>query len=312
VTPEGKGFYAGHPCNTETFSWVLVDEQKWQRIALDAGIRWVKEYYIEYGAYSIEGSGSLFKKVPPIEDQWMPANIQGSLGLTATMSHATSIYVNSAFGQVKPKVGTLDTDLTKPGNEQRIKLDLGVIHQNDKGFHTMLTLFTVLQENAIKYSGKTYLNPATNLLMELYTNRDQIQTGVEFELKSPLFSLPLDVVFNATAMQSRIDQVGEMVVNKEYPTLIINGGLDFQRVRIQISLMGKYVSYFENNRFASISDGPQPLGDFFNLDAVVKYNLMDYLKFFIKFQNIFNVKYSTCVGYPDFGRQIYLGLRLDI
>lgn len=312
VAPEGKGFYAGRPANTETFSWVLVDEQKWQRFTLDAGIRWIKEYYIEYGAYSIEGDASLFKKVPPIEDQWMPANIQGSLGLTATISHATSIYVNSAFGQVKPRVGTLDTDLTEPANEQRIKLDLGIIHQNDKGFHTMMTIFTVIQENAIKYSGETYLNPATNLLMELYTNRDQIQTGVEIELKSPLFSLPLDVVFNATAMQSRIYQVDEMVVNKEYPAFILNGGLDFQKTRLQISLMGKYVSYFKNNRFASISDGPQPLGDFFNLDAVVKYNLTDYLKFFIKLQNIFNIKYSTCVGYPDFGRQIHFGLKLDI
>jgi len=312
VAPAGKGFFAGRPTETETFSWVLVDEQKWQRFTLDAGIRWIKEYYIEYGAYNIEGDGALFKKVLSIEDQWMPANIQGSLGFAVTINPSTSLYLNSAFGQIKPRVGTLDTNLTEPGNEQRIKLDLGITNHNEKGFQTLMTIFTVIQENAIKYSGETYLNPATNLLMELYTNRDQIQTGVEIELKGPLFSLPLDVVFNATAMQSWIDKVDKMVVNKEYPALILNGGFDFQRSRLQISLMGKYVSYYENNRFASISAGPQPLGDFFNMDAVVKYTLTDYLKFFIKLQNISNIKYSTVVGYPDFGRQIHLGLKLDI
>ena len=48
--------------------------------------------------------------------------------------------------------------------------------------------------------------------------------------------------------------------------LISSGGFYFNKKNIDLNIFGKYVSEFENDRFANPADGPQPLGDYFAAD----------------------------------------------
>jgi hypothetical protein len=68
--PNGKRFYTGKECNTETFSGVIVDEQRVGPVTFDAGLRLTKTYLIDYAAFNIQGEGSAFKNVTPLHDIW--------------------------------------------------------------------------------------------------------------------------------------------------------------------------------------------------------------------------------------------------
>ena len=99
----------------------MVDEQRIGLLTLDAGIRWTKTYLNDYGAFNIEGDGVQFKNVTPISDQWEPAILQSSLGGSYRIDNRFSLYLNSAAGQIKPRQGSLNTDLSEPLNETRYK-----------------------------------------------------------------------------------------------------------------------------------------------------------------------------------------------
>jgi iron complex outermembrane receptor protein len=102
TAPNGKRFYTGKRCDTETFSGVLVDEQRFGRLTIDGGFRLTRTYLDDYGAFNIEGDGAQFKNVTPIKDQWEPAIVQASLGASFRANNLFSVYFNSAAGQVKP------------------------------------------------------------------------------------------------------------------------------------------------------------------------------------------------------------------
>ncbi len=151
------------------------------------GIRWTRTYLNDYGAFNIEGSGSQFKNVTPIKDEWEPSILQGSFGASYHANNYFSLYFNSAAGQIKPRKGTLNTDLSEPLNETRLKLGLGVIRSLGSSGKATLTLFGVFQKNAIVLSGDSYLDSLTNIRRELYLNRDQSQAGIEFEIRGVCF-----------------------------------------------------------------------------------------------------------------------------
>jgi len=82
-----------------------------------------------------------------------------------------------------------------------------------------------------------------------------------------------------------------------------------------MSILPKYVSYFENTRFAAKGLPPQPLGDYVTLDAVFGWSLYGdsfTTRFYLELKNITDAHYSTVVGYPDFGRTITIGIRHTI
>ena len=310
VAPNGKRFYTGKRCDTETFSGVLVDEQRIGPVTLDAGIRWTKTYQNDYGAFNIEGDGALFRNVTPITDQWEPSVIQTSLGASYNINNSISLHLNTAAGQIKPRNGSLDTDLSVPVNEIRYKFDLGAIKRLPGSGKVTITLFGVLQKNAIVLSGDTYLDPQTNIARELYLNRDQNQSGLEFELiSSKLFGLVQPFV-NFTMMKSVMMRDGILVTNKENPVMIGSGGLYMSKKSFDFNLLCKYVGPFENNRFAT--DGPHPLGDFITIDLSEGYTTKGRVpvRIYIKTRNITNKKYSTVIGYPDFGRMIFAGIQV--
>jgi outer membrane cobalamin receptor len=314
VAPNGKRIYTGKRCDIETFSGVLVDEQRIGAVTLDAGIRWTKTYLNDYGAFNIEGDGTQFKNVTPIMDQWEPAIMQGSLGASYRINNYLSLYLNSAAGQIKPQNGSLNTDLSVPKNETRYKFDLGAIRKLGSTGKITLTAFGVVQNNAIALSGDTYLDTLTNIQRELYLNRDQNQFGLEFEIVAPEIANLLEPFINFALMKSSMKEDDKMVTNKENPVFIANGGVYMNKRSYDLNLLCKYVSLFENNRFASVADGPQPLGDFLTLDLSGGYTTKGKIPVRIYFRicNISDNKYSTVIGYPDFGRMIFAGVQIRL
>jgi iron complex outermembrane receptor protein len=314
VAPNGKRFYTGKRCDTETFSGVLVDEQRIGPATLDAGIRWTKTYLNDYGAFNIEGDGAQFKNVTPIQDQWEPAILQGSLGASYRINNSLSLYLNSATGQIKPRQGSLTTELSEPLNETRSKIDVGAVRKIGSSGKISLTAFGVIQKNAIALSGDTYLDTQTNIRRELYLNRDQNQVGVEFELVAPKMFNLLSPFLNSMVMKSSVKEAGSMVANKENPVCIASGGVYLDKKSFDLNLLCKYVSPFENDRFAAIADGPQPLGDFLTIDLSGGYTTKGKVpvRIYFKMRNLTDNKYSTVIGYPDFGRMILAGVQIKL
>ena len=314
VAPNGKRFYTGKRCDTETFSGVLVDEQRIGPVTLDAGIRWTKTYLNDYGAFNIEGDGAQFKNVTPIQDQWEPAILQGSLGASYRINNSLSLYLNSATGQIKPRQGSLTTELSEPLNETRSKIDMGAVKKIGSSGKISLTAFGVIQKNAIALSGDTYHDVKTNERRELYLNRDQNQTGVEFEIVAPKMFNLLSPFLNSMVMKSLVKEAGSMVTNKENPVCIASGGVYLDKKSFDLNLLCKYVSPFENDRFAAVSDGPKPLGDFLTVDLSGGYTTKGKVpvRVYFKIRNLTDYKYSTVIGYPDFGRMIFAGVQIKL
>ncbi len=312
LAPNGKRFYTGKRCNTETFSGVLVDEQRLGAFTIDAGLRWTKTYLIDYAAFNIQGEGSAFKNVTPVTDTWEHALAQGSLGASYHTNSGLSVNFNSAIGQVKPREGTLDINYKVPANESRIKLDLGAVKQVGTG-HISLAAFAMIQKNAIALSGTIYTDTITHRVMELYVNRNQDQAGLELEFISPRLFECFEPYINFTWMKSKVEAASSLVRNWENPQVIASAGGSFSLKHFDINVYGKYVSYFENARFAPKNAGPQPLGDFLTIDCNAGYTLTGKVpvRIYLRVRNLTDRIYSTVVGYPDFGRSFYLGLRFS-
>ena len=104
-----------------------------------------------------------------------------------------------------------------------------------------------------------------------------------------------------------------MVRNKENPVIITCAGISLDKKNIDLNIFCKYVSQFENARFAPKNAGPQPLGDFFVIDLNGGYTFKGKmpLRIYFRVRNLTDKRYSTVVGYPDFGRMLYLGMRLS-
>ncbi len=314
LAPNGKRFYTGRKCDTETLSFVLVDEYDLGHATLDAGIRWARTFMNEYGAFNIDGEGQKFKEVDPITDEWQPPVTQGSIGFTYDFNMRMSIHMHASYGQIKPREGSLDSTLNVPANESRMKFDLGILKNWANGGKLVISPFYVKQLNAIVYSGQTYENPVTGKIMELYENRDQEDYGVEIEINSPRMLNFFSFSYNLTLMNSSILTTEERVMNKEHPVLITNAGIYLTRAGFDLNLFAKYVSEFESVRFANLTDGPQPLGNFFTMDITGGYTfgLLKSTRLYVNIFNVTDKKYSTVVGYPDFGRQITVGVRFVI
>jgi iron complex outermembrane receptor protein len=312
IAPNGKRFYTGKKCDTETYSAVIVDEQRIGSLTLDGGIRWTKTYMNDYGAFNIEGDGAQFKNVTSIKDEWEPAIMQGSFGASYRAGNLFSVYFNSAAGQVKPRQGSLDINLIEPLNESRYKFDMGIVRNFMNSGKISLTVFNVIQKNAIALSGKTFVDTSLNLTRELYINRDQQQSGVEFELVSSNLLNTVQPFLNFTVMKSYRDEEGSMIRDKENPGFILSGGAFMNKNSFDLNILAKYVSAYENERFAPVTAGPQPLGDFMTIDFTAGYTTKCKVpvRFYVKSRNLADYHYSTVTGYPDFGRMIFAGIQM--
>jgi len=316
VAPNGKRFYLGRRTDLQTFSAVVVDEHNFGRLKLDAGLRWSKTHIDEYGAFGINGSASGLQNVVPIKDQWEPGILNASAGATWFLQSHTSLHLNLSTGRIEPRRGSLTTAMIEPEREQRLKGDLGLLYRHDLFGRLSLTAFLVRQKDAIVLSGET--REVEGRILELYLNRDQDQIGVEFDFRSPpLFNL-IELFSNFVFMKSRLEKNGEMEQNSEIPETICAAGLFSELSRFDANLFFKYVSGYQSTRFVARIQGqapqPQPLGDFFTVNATLGWNpaALSKIRLYITFENLTDRRYSTVVGYPDFGRRVNLGFTYSL
>ncbi len=155
IAPNGKRFYYGKACDTETFAGVLVDEHQFGRLNLDAGFRWEKTHYNQYGAFGIEGSAKGFTNVTPIVDEWQKPIVSSTFGLVHNFDQHLTLHFHSAYGKIEPREGTIDANLTEPKTETQLKMDLGLTKSFEEFGQISFITFVTHQKNAIALSGKT-------------------------------------------------------------------------------------------------------------------------------------------------------------
>jgi outer membrane cobalamin receptor len=191
---------------------------------------------------------------------------------------------------------------------------MGIVRNFTNSGKVSLNVFSVIQKNAIALSGKTYVDTELNLTRELYVNRDQEQSGVEFELVGNNLLNTFQPFLNFTVMKSLMDEDGNMVENRENPKFIMAGGAFVNKSSFDLNILAKYVSAFETNRFAPTTSGPQPLGNYMTIDFTAGYTTKGRVpvRFYIKSRNLADNHFSTVIGYPDFGRMIFAGIQLKM
>jgi outer membrane receptor protein involved in Fe transport len=308
VAPYGKRFYSGRRSDLETYSIAIVDEHSFGRLLLDGGLRYQRTYIDEYGAFNIDGTAQGFKKVESIVNQWEPGEISGSLGASYRLTNRLSLQGNFLTGVVEPRRGTLTDDLQEPATEHRTMVDMGLHLRRDRLGEFSLTGFLIKRNDAIVLSGETLT--LNGRIMELYENRDQDSKGVEFEFRSRPLLENINLFFNATAMRSRARIEGSMSLDREIPQVIMGGGILGRRRAFDYNLFWKFVSGYESSRFADLPV-PQPLGGFHSLNLTLGYSLgsSERIRVYLEVTNLTDNRYSTVVGYPDYGRRFQLGIR---
>ena len=310
AAPNGKRFYYGKRNDLETISFVAVDEHSFGPLNLDLGLRWARTYINEFGGFGINGSGKGFSKVEPLTNIWQPSIVHANFGGSYLLPKFYSLNFHITMGEIKPLPGALDIDFNEPNNETRLKFDLGVRKIWNTIGQISVSGFLVYQNDAIVLSGETYDSPSR--YMPLYLNRDQNQYGLEVEARFTKIFNTFDFFYNATIMKSMSKKDDKMTENLELPKFISAGGLYYQGKNIDLSILAKYVSSFENIRFVAKDLPPQPLGKYLTLDAILGWTTLSNLyptRFYLELKNISDVRYSTVVGYPDFGRTISVGIR---
>ncbi|MFC2116321.1 TonB-dependent receptor [Bacteroidota bacterium] len=308
--PNGKRFYVGRKADLQTVSGVISDEHKLGKLNINGGLRLVKTYINEFGSFNIDGSGSAFKQVDPIWDEWQPATLQMTGGAVYDLNKQSMLSMNIVSGSIKPREGALDENLSRPDNEVRTMLDLGYKITRDNLMSFVLTGFYVNQKNAIVYSGEI-LELEPGRFAELYENQDQFQYGIELEANSPRFiKRSTSVFFNLTGMKSMLKEGDETVKNTELPELIANTGVNVRLHDFDLNLFGNYSSVFYSSRFADNSVGPVALGGYLRMDVNLGYSFgtEDNWRIYCSLKNLSDNHYSSVVGYPDPGRILNVGI----
>ncbi len=311
LAPYGKRFYSGRRTDLETYSVSVVDEHRFGRLLLDGGIRYQRTYINEYGAFNIDGTSSMFSRVAPVVDQWEPGQVSASLGTTLQLGDRASLRGNFLVGVVEPRRGTLTVDLKQPETERRTMVDVGLQLLRERVGYFSITGFLITQKDAIVLSGSTLT--VNGRIMELYLNRDQDSMGVEFEYKSKPFFEQISFFLNVTAMNSRARFQQTMSRDNEIPQVIIGGGILGKKRAFDYNLFWKFISSYQSARFAD-PPVPQPLGGFHSLNANIGYSFgrMERIRIYLEMTNLTDRKFSTVVGYPDYGRRFQLGIRQSL
>jgi len=310
VVPDGKRFYTGRRTDLHTLAAVVADEQTFGRLTLDGGVRIAREYIDEFGAFSIEGSGSSFTTVEPIESDWAEPLYRAGVGGKFAATKSVSLYANYGVGQVEARRGVLTEDHVSPDTEWRHSVDAGLSFGG--GWFKSLRLggFYTRRDDAAVLTGKTYQD-AGGLEHEYYDNQDAQQYGLEFECRSAPLWGHVSLFMSALVMDSRIeDSAGRETDDKETPDEVLTAGAYTTLGAFDASLFGKYVSEYENNRFSADGE-PKPLGDYVDVNLVAGVGLgrERRTRVYGKLENFLDEEYSTVVGYTDAGRRVSAGIQ---
>jgi len=313
VSPTGKRFYVGRRGDISTYSGVIVDEHDFGKLDVNIGYRLTHSRIDDFGGFNVEGvQGKSLKAVEDVHNEWEDPLQTLTLGASYALTDAWSLHSNFAVGQIAARPGMLDDDLERPGTEQRTKIDFGVKRQWDAFGEAMLTAFYVHQEDAALLSGSNVTVPDTDDEVALYENANRENYGLELDVRTRRFDSGFQFFFNAVVMQTQRKDAGEYKRDKEVPECILGGGVSWLWKGLELSLMTKHVSSYENNRFMDSGAYPANLGAYTELDGKVTYHFGSDKQHAVFFgvENICNKHFSTVAGYPDVGRRFKTGLSL--
>ena len=316
IAPDGKRNYAGRRCDVHTWSGVLADEQKFGRFLLDAGFRLIGGYISEWGGFGIEGSSSGLEDVAPIVDEAAPVEWQSALGISYLLAPVSSLHYNVSAGTIAPRKGGITGEGLLPQNEQRLQHDLGFRIKNKNQNELSISTFYTQRKNAIDLSGETVVSE-NDLIVELYENQDKRSYGIEMSAKINIRCLNTYAFANTTFMKNEKEADNKMIDDNKLPDVIVNGGFLYEHSGVDINLFIHYTGPYSNNRFVNpkwvAENGDYPLGDFVSADLTCGYTFSGKIRsrIFAEVKNILNQKYETVAGYPDQGRLLLIGVKLD-
>ena len=317
LAPEGKRYYVGRACNVHTFSGVIASEQKAGRFLFDGGLRLISGYIVEFGGFGIEGGvPEGLRNVESIEDEPAPFEWQSVLGASYIMSASASLHYNFAGGRIAPRRGSLNEQGISPENEIRIQHDLGFRYMSPNRNEISVSTFYTQRQDALELSGET-IATEDGFLMELYENLDKRSYGVELITKLNVPAMHSLLFANATFMKGENEVNGRFENDEKMPDVILNFGIQFDRSGFDANIYVNYTGPYSNNRFVNRSwieqHGDFPLGDYTSVDVIAGYTFDRRwrTRVFAEVKNLLDLRYLTVAGYPDSGRLLFSGVRIN-
>ena len=306
VCPTGKRFYVGNPADIRTYSGAIVDDHDFGRLNVSAGYRYTREHTKRFGGFNVEGSSAGGLRSVAVRDEWEDPLHTVNLGASYELTRTVSVFANTAWGQIAAQNGMLDSNLSKPGAENRYKFDLGARKQVDGFGQVSATGFFVRQDDAaLTSSSKVTVNGVDYALFE---NGDRKNYGIELEARSNRFDNGVQFFANATGMKTKRTRSGNWETDKEVPDFLLGGGASYECGKFELAVFGNQVSSYENERFLPAGAMPAPLGDYIELNAQLTYRHDRNTEFFVRVDNLTDNEYSTVAGYPHDGALVYAGL----
>ncbi len=317
AAPEGKRFYAGNRGDIHTWSGVVASEHQAGRFLFDAGLRIIGGYISEWGGFGIEGGAAGLQNIEPIKNETVPLEWQSVLGSTWLLPGPYSLHYTISAGTLAPRTGSLNSEFERPDYEARFQHDLGLLYRSPDLNEFSFTAFYAQRRNALELSGE--IEAADAYYVELFQNLDKRTYGVELSGRWNIPWLHSRFFANATLMRGENEIDGDMVKDEKLPNLIINSGILFDYRQWDFNLFIHHTGPYVNNRFVRgpwiAQNGDYPLGDYLSIDLTTGYTF--YVgnfsaRIFGEVKNLLDERYETVAGYPDPGRLIHGGFRLDL
>jgi hypothetical protein len=307
--PTGKRFFWPRPADLSTYTAAVVDEQALGRATLNLAYRLSRTYYAEFGGYSIEGTSGRLSTVRTT-DTWEDPLHTLSAGASMVLDRHWTLLGNSTWGQVAAPLSALTTSLTRPENETRTKLDLGLRGAWPAYGEITLTAFGVDQRDTTIYANDTRRGP-DGQPVALVRNGRARSHGLEFDTRTRRFDAGTQLFLNFVAMRTELQSAGRWIRDREVPQIIWGGGLAHRWGHWELTFLAKRVGRYENDRFVT-PPVPQPLGDFLNLGTQLAYWFGPgrRSKVHLGADNLRDRRYSTVNGYPHAGRTVSGGVSL--
>jgi hypothetical protein len=295
------------------FDGTIVDEQTFDKLSLNGGVKLMRNYYKKYAP----GSASVY-----ITDQWQPLTACFNVGASYLINKKFSLNMLVCDGIVNAPVGGLDRNIVEKDttystvkNENRLNVDLGLVAYLPHIGEITLTTFYIDRKNAYEYTGILYYD-AQDIQREYLNNLNIRSYGVEFFWNSPQYLGFLTSNVNATYMKSYKIAGGVSTTYENLPQTILNGSVNASKYGFNLALFGKYISRYTSTSFITLATTTTKvyIGDYTNFDASLSYAVPKTgLSIYGRIVNIGDVKYCTVSPvYPDYGRQFTIGARVRL
>ncbi|MDR1672659.1 MAG: TonB-dependent receptor plug domain-containing protein [Bacteroidales bacterium] len=310
--------YAHGMSKKKILSATLLDQHTFGQTDIHAGVKFIREYY----EYYVPGQG-FGDAAQAVSDEWQPALFGMSAGVSHQRGRRTlNIVINSGMLPVdktalqlltgnngaplmdettgKPLVGGLQREI-------RTGAELGWKHHIEERGHIIWTLFLMNQKNTSEFTKTPYYDDR-NVLRYYMRNINLATYGIEVSFHSLKQMGCLSASGNVSYKYVRRKDPSSRKHYTKQPPFIANATVSFSKSTWEANLMGKYVSQYRTDRFLREEVNT---GNYFNFDANLTCSIpRTPLQIFASMMNIFDWRYATVSPlYPDFGRQMKIGMR---